>query len=128
MRVAVPVYGNQVSTVFDFANRLSVFEIRGKRVENRSDADIGDALIPQKAYRLVDLGVRVLICGAVSRELASMVIHSGIEVIPYARGDVDDVIVAYTAGRLVDSRFAMPGCRSGERWGRRTRRRGRRPW
>ena len=82
--------------------------------------------IPQKAGRLESLGVDVLICGAISRSLASQVAASGIEVLPYVLGPVDEILKAYLIGQLGQSKFAMPcswpGAREGFRRGRRCRR------
>jgi len=122
MRIAIPVFGDQVATVFDFAQRLNVYDVDGMRIMGKVGVDMADALVPVRAFRLKDLGVDMLICGAISRDLAAMVVHSGIEVIPFARGMADEVLRAFLVGGLTDTRFAMPGCRAGQRWQRQRRR------
>ena len=59
---------------------------------------------------IVKLGVEVLICGAISRPLAEMITDSGIRLIPFLSGDVEEVIQAFLAGNLPNSAFLMPGC------------------
>jgi hypothetical protein len=64
----------------------------------------------QKALRLAELGVDTLVCGAISRPLASMVAAYGIETVAFVAGDLTDVIQAWRDGTLGGGRFAMPGC------------------
>jgi predicted Fe-Mo cluster-binding NifX family protein len=126
MKVAIPVWKGCVSSAFDFAHRLLLIDIKDGSETNRSEISLGNEPSPQKAGRLKSLGVDVLICGAISRSLASQVAASGIEVLPYVLGSVDEILKAYLAGRLGQPRFAMPcswpGARKGFRRGRRCRR------
>jgi predicted Fe-Mo cluster-binding NifX family protein len=64
----------------------------------------------RRARQLAQLGVNVLICGAISRPLAALLAASGITLIPWTAGPVDEVLTAYLAGRLPDPRWLMPGC------------------
>jgi predicted Fe-Mo cluster-binding NifX family protein len=124
MRIAIPEYDNQVATVMDFAGRLLLIDCETGQETERKTVDFSEQLVPAKVARLVDFGVNLLICGAISRPFSAMVLHSGIEIIPFISGNVDDVLSAYFRGYLVDSRFLMPGCRVGQHWGRRGGRRG----
>jgi predicted Fe-Mo cluster-binding NifX family protein len=81
---------------------------RGPRIV----VEIGEHSFPtQRARRLTELEVNVLICGAISRPLAEMVSASGVVVIPWVSGPVEGVLRAYLTKRLSDSRWRMPGCR-----------------
>ena len=126
MKIAIPVWNDCVSSAFDFAHRLLLIEIQNGSETNRSEISLGTESIPQKAGRLKSLGVDVLICGAISRSLASLVSASGIELLPYVLGPVDEILKAYLIGQLGQSKFAMPcswpGARKGFRRGRRCRR------
>jgi len=124
MKVAIPVYGDYVSNVFDFAHRLLLVDIENGRETQRREVELESRLLPQRAAQLKALGVDVLVCGAVSRLLASMVTQSGIEVLPFVTGRVDNVLGAYMTGQLVRPEFSMPGCWPGARRGFGHRRRG----
>jgi len=124
MKIAIPIYNNSVSNVFDFAHRLLLVEIENGKEVNRSEVALESQLLPQRAGKLKSLGVSVLVCGAISRVLANMVTASGIEVLPYVTGSIDDVLQAYLTGRLVKPEFSMPGCWPGARRGFGRRRRG----
>ncbi|KPJ66052.1 MAG: hypothetical protein AMJ43_09235 [Coxiella sp. DG_40] len=121
----MPIYRDNVSNVFDFANTLLLIDIENGKETNRSEVVLGSQSLPQRAGQLKSLGVDVLVCGAISRILANMVTTLGIEVLPYVTGHVDNVLQAYMTGQLVRSEFSMPGCWPGARKGFRGWRRGR---
>jgi len=117
MRIAIPIYNDSVSNVFDFAHRLLLVEIENGKEVNRSEVALESQLLPQRASQLKGLEVDVLVCGAISQVLANMVTASGIQLLPYVTGRVNDVLRAYLAGQLVKPEFTMPGCWPGARKG-----------
>lgn len=117
MKIAIPIYNGNVSNVFDFAHRLSVMDIENAKVVERSEIELKDKSLPQRAGSLKNLGVDVLICGAISRALACMITASGIEVLAFVTGRVDDVLGAYLTGQLAKPQFSMPGYWPGARKG-----------
>lgn len=117
MKIAISVYGNTVSNVFDFARRLLLVEVEGGREIDRCEVDVGNRSLPQRADWLRTLGVDVLICGAISRVSAHWIEAAGIEVLAYVTGPVEGVLEAYLSGRLVRPEFRMPGCWPGARKG-----------
>jgi len=121
MRIAIPVYGNYVSNVFDFAHRLLLVDIENGREINRFEVELENQSPPLRAGQLKNLGVNVLICGAISRLLANITIASGIEVLPYVTGHIDNILQAYMKGQLIMPQFSMPGCWPGARRGLRRR-------
>jgi len=124
MKVAIPVWNDCVSSVFDFAHRLLLVGIENGREVERSEVELKAESLPQRAGSLKNLGVDVLICGAISQALACMVTASGIQVLPYVTGSIDDVLQAYLTGQLLKPEFSMPGCWPGARRGFGRRRRG----
>ena len=124
MKIAVPIYNDSVSNVFDFAHRLLLVDIENGKEANRSEVALESQLLPQRASQLKSLEVDVLVCGAISRVLANMVTTSGIQVLPYVTGSIDDVLHAYLNDKLVKPEFSMPGCWPGARKGFGRRRRG----
>lgn len=115
MKVAIPVWGNSVSTVFDFANQLMIIDVEAGQVKERSEIKFIEDTIISKAAKLRELGVHVLLCGAISKPLENMIVTSGIKVISFVKGTIDEVVEAYFAGRLLDAHFLLPGCYP-ERW------------
>lgn len=115
MKIAIPVWNGFVSSVFDFAHQLLLVDVEGQTERSRSQIQLGQESAPQRVARLVDLGVDTLICGAISRPLASMLMASNIELIPFVSGPVDEVLNTYINGRLAEPRFLQPGCLPGAR-------------
>ena len=117
MKVAIPVWEGRVSSVLDFSQRLVVVELRNGGETSRTEV----ALLEQDAFaklaRLRELGIDVLICGAVSQPLACASMASGIQLLPYVTGSVDDVLNAYRAGQLGRPQFTLPGWWPGARGG-----------
>jgi predicted Fe-Mo cluster-binding NifX family protein len=122
MKLAIPVSSGRVSTAFDFAHHLLLFECEDDREINRTELMLEEAIPVNRARRLESLGVRVLICGAISRSLAEHLTGVGIDVIPFVCGRVEEVLGAYFAGELESAQFLMPGSTAEERKEWRTRR------
>lgn len=111
MRVAVPVWCDRVSPVFDVADHLTIVEIFG-----REAASVEEHLLRHdRVQGLRELGVDVLICGAISHDLEERVLAAGIEVVAEIRGETCDVIRAFAEDKLARPEFSMPGCHSRRR-------------
>jgi len=117
MKIAIPIYNDSVSNVFDFASKLLLVDVESDKETNRSKVALNSPLLPQRVGQLKSLEVDVLVCGAISRVLANMVTVSGIQVLPYVTGSTEDVLQAYLTGQLAKPEFSMPGCWSGGRKG-----------
>ena len=126
MKVAIPVWNSQISTVFDFSRRIMTARIRAGDVTDTRYHDVYATTMVERTACLRDLNVDVLLCGAISLPLERMIVASEITVIPFLKGTVTEVLDAYLSGHIVDSQFSLPGCRR-SRWqcgAKRLRRRG----
>jgi len=108
-RVAIPIWSDRVCTVFDFAQRLLIVDLEGNKEFERKEHALGNVPPLIRASRILHLNAQILICGAISSSLASIVINYGITIIPFICGDVDEVLNAYMTGSLADPRFRLPG-------------------
>ena len=115
MKVAIPVSGGRVSPAFDFARHLLLLEYEGGREVSRAELVFEEMIPVSRARRLEFLGVKVLICGAISRSLTDHLANSGIDIVPFVSGTVEEVLAAYFAGQLEFARFLMPGSTAEER-------------
>ena len=113
MRLAVAVWGSEVSPVFDFAHRIIVVQCDEPHEKERYQYEFPDESMSSRAERLRELGVNVLICGAISNPLAKMVRGLGIILIPWKCGLVEEVLIAYFSETLDNPRFWMPGAGNG---------------
>jgi len=101
MKLAMPIWNDCISTVLDFSDCLLVVDYESGVIHNRSMVSFAGATTVGKVARLKELGIQVLLCGAVSISMERMITALGIETIPFIRGGVNDVLNAYFAGRLV---------------------------
>lgn len=125
MRIAIPIADDRVSPVFDVARRLLLVDAEQGGGAGRTEQALEEESPELRARRVAELGVSVLICGAISRPLESMLVAAGVEVIPQTSGQVDEVLGTFLSGQLVGDAFVMPGCCGRRRRFRRGHRRGR---
>ncbi len=94
----------------DTARQLLVAEIESGMVTNNTIVEIPPLHISQKARMIAELGVETLICGAVSRPMEQVLTAFGVNIIPWIRGDVKQVIEAYINGAIFKEQYILPGC------------------
>jgi predicted Fe-Mo cluster-binding NifX family protein len=108
--IAMTVWGQRISPVFDAARTLLIAEIDGSTVVGTAHL----AFDPERPLELVQMLLRqqvvLVICGAVSEQPAAMLEAAGIRLLPFVAGDVDQVLAHLIKGRALGSAFRMPGC------------------
>lgn len=122
MRVGIPTWNGRISPLLDTAERLVVVDTGRESGDRAEDVALGAGSLWGRAASISELGLDVLICGAVSGRLAEMLSGGGLTVVPWRSGDVEEVLRAFAEGRLDEPQFLMPGC-CGRRGGRRRQRR-----
>ncbi len=122
MKVAVPDWEGRVSPVFDVARQVLLVDLDDEDNGVRHTESLGSLGPHDRARRLADLGVNVLVCGAISWPLETLLTASGIRVVPLICGNVEEVVRAFREGTLENERFAMPGCCRKRRQARHRRR------
>lgn len=105
MRVALPICRGRISPVFDVSQHLRLVEVKDGAAVNQ----IEHLVVGDRIRELAELGVKTLICGAVSQELEHDLRAHGIEVTAGVSGPVDEVVEAYLEDRLRDGKYVMPG-------------------
>lgn len=117
MRIGVTVWGDIISPVFDAARWLLVAEVRDGRIFDTKRLPMQPGFPMHQVNTLKFHEIDVMICGAVSEVPANMIEAAGIRLIPFIKGDVNEVLHAFIRNQLPAAHFMMPGC------GRRRRRR-----
>ena len=110
MIIALSVWQERISPLFDMARQLWVVEAEKGREVSRREVPLNEGLFQLRAAKLSQLGVEILLCGAISRPFAYMLTSSGIRVFPFLSGDAQEVLEAYLAGELSGSRLSPCGC------------------
>ena len=103
--------------MLDTAERLVVVDLSGRG--EQTEVVLGSLTGARRASAIAGSGLDVLICGAVTAHLANMLEATGVTVVPWVSGTVEDVVRAFAEDALSGARFSMPGCRCGR--GRRRR-------
>ena len=114
MKLAIPEFNGRVSPVFDCCRRLLVIDTSVEGPNRIASQDWSEVVCVKRSGRLREMGVRTLLCGGISTDLAREIEAGGVEVIPWVSGEINEVLDAYLEGRLPDPRFNMPGCRRGQ--------------
>jgi predicted Fe-Mo cluster-binding NifX family protein len=120
MKIALTVWEDRISPVFDVANKLLLADIKQGRMAT-SLMEIDPGSVPQLVDIFKRMEISVLICGAISEIPANIIFDGGIKLIPFISGKTDHILDAYINGKPIMPAFAMPGVK------RRRRRRGQPP-
>ena len=112
MRLAIPIWAGRVSPVFDVAGQLLVVDLREDKEVAREVHPTHALSLHRRAEFLSELGVEVLVCGAISQSLELALVDKGIRVIARISGEAVDVLRAFLANRLGEAAYRMPGCHS----------------
>lgn len=111
MKVAITVWENRISPLFDSTRMLMIADIVCHKVRKKEFRPLTCESPFSRAERLTELGVDVLICGGISDFFARLIEGRRIEIIPFVVGPVEDVLEAYVTSRLFsEKKFHMPGC------------------
>lgn len=117
MRVAVPEHQGRIAPVFDTCKRVLIFLQTQDGEVQVSREDWADIRPHNRADRLRELNVDLLLCGGISCRMEECIARQGIKLVPWLAGELNDILTAYRIGRISDPCYAMPGrgrCR--RRW------------
>lgn len=115
MNVAFPINHQIIAATFDFATQLLVVTYRNKKILNKTIVDIDEPLPSLRAARLKRLHIDILICGAISNPLATMVWHLNINIISGISGDVEIVLKEFLHSSNNLFHYTLPGF-TGKHW------------
>ncbi len=109
MKVALTIWGNRISPVFDSARKLLIVEVENNKVANKQ-YELFNSEIDSDLTQFSNLGINVLICGAISRRFSNIIETSKIKLIPFITGHADVVLKSYVKNNKIGADFFMPGC------------------
>lgn len=117
MKVAVPEHQGRIAPVFDTCKRILIFMQTHEEAVQVSEEDWADLRPHNRADRLRELEVDLLLCGGISCWIEERIARQGIKLVPWLAGELTDILRAYRTGTISDPCYAMPGrgrCR--RRW------------
>jgi predicted Fe-Mo cluster-binding NifX family protein len=104
MKVAIAHWQDRISPVFDVADRLFLLDVEDGREVRRESLRLASRNPLNRAKELSELGVDVVLCGAVSLTLEEALIGNGIRVIGFLGGELENIIGVFLHGELDDGR------------------------
>ena len=110
MKVAITIWDNRISPVLDSSHMLLIAEIENSKIMNKTNIAYNPQMPSRLPELLSELGIEVLICGAVSQLPADMIESSGVKLIPFITGNVDEILASYAKSATVVPSYLMPGC------------------
>jgi predicted Fe-Mo cluster-binding NifX family protein len=110
MKLALATWNGRISPVFDVARQVLMLDVVEGRVTGRREEPLPGTDPHAQAARLTAFGAEALICGAISRPMASVLSVAGIRTIPFTAGPVEDVLAAWLTEGLPNPALSMPGC------------------
>lgn len=111
MKVAFAFLEDRIAPVFDTAQRILLAEVDAAVIRSETIARLTAQEPMERVKALSNMGVDVLVCGAISADLQQFLATQGVRVIPFVAGDLKDIKSAWLLGTLEHGAYRMPGCR-----------------
>ncbi|WP_051564639.1 NifB/NifX family molybdenum-iron cluster-binding protein [Desulfovermiculus halophilus] len=108
MRICLAAYNHRLAALFDNASRLLLYDVDGAALHPAGEVHPPERGAASRVAAVLACGAEVLVCGALSRCTRYILSDSGLVVWDWVRGDIDEVLSAWSRGRLQD--LSMPGC------------------
>lgn len=109
MNIAITIWGNRISPVFDSANTLMIAQIEDSKVAHRQFKKFNPKPIHQIASTLNNFQIDVLICGAITEIQSKTIEKTGIALFSFITGNADKALVSLLKKPNQISKFLMPG-------------------
>ncbi len=100
MRVAIPVFGEEISPRFCFAEEVLLVDVEGRREIGRKVLRLGQSCNPDRLRLLENRGVGVLVCGGFDRDFLPTAQGLGLHVVWGVTGTVDAAVRDVVSGKL----------------------------
>jgi predicted Fe-Mo cluster-binding NifX family protein len=110
MNIAITVWEDRISPVFDSGRTLLIAKIKDNAVVSTAYLPF-DFDRPLEFLRMLrSEKIKIIISGAISEGQANMLLAEGYELISFIAGDVRRVLETFAKGETLGEDFRMPGC------------------
>jgi predicted Fe-Mo cluster-binding NifX family protein len=93
--------GETVAPCFEYCATMAIFTIEDGRITDQIDFPLCSKEPLDRVRLLRDQDVETIICGGVQNVFEDLVRASGVQMISWVSGSVDDLLELFTRGRLV---------------------------
>lgn len=124
MKIAIPVWNERVAPVFDNSHHWILFELKGTEKSVIGTMEFQNSDVESKVDELINMQIKHMVCGAISRRIEYMLVNNGCDVTPFIAGEIKEIIHEFSPDKKFKSKYRMPGCsRRGKKFCRRSGRR-----
>ena len=114
-RIAITIWGNRISPVFDVASTLLVADIENKMIFHKAYISFDPGIPSGLIKTLKDYKISTVACGAISNKYADLMVNNNIKLISFVTGNalkfLDNFANKYSVDKFImDKKFTMPGC------------------
>ena len=110
MKIAITIWGNRISPVFDAAHTLLTARIKNRTILNKTYTPF-DPDSPQELIHILKrMEVTTLICGAISTKPADFIVENNIKLISFVTGNALDFLESFATRQTIEKIHMMPGC------------------
>jgi predicted Fe-Mo cluster-binding NifX family protein len=109
MIIAIPVWENRVSPLFDSSAHLLVVEGDVMKIDKKEIISVESLTLFQRIDLLKKLNIDILFCGGITKPILENIRNKNIKVIPFVCGDANLILDAALRGKDIKSQFSMPG-------------------
>lgn len=104
-KVAIPRFGEHVAPCFGFSATVTIFMVEDGEVRGQRDFVLQSRRELDRLRLLRDQEVDTLICGGLQDRLEDIIRASGIRVVSWVDGNVDELLERFLRGELPDGRY-----------------------
>jgi predicted Fe-Mo cluster-binding NifX family protein len=109
IRTAIPVFMGRVSPVLDTCTLIMLVDLHRSHEVGRTQVAVAGATLSERVGVFKMMGVRTIICSAVSDSFHRMLQEAKIDLVCGIAGMVDEIIQASGSGSHQQTQFRMPG-------------------
>jgi predicted Fe-Mo cluster-binding NifX family protein len=100
VKVAIPRFGESIAPCFEYSATIAIFLIEDNQVKSQTDFALQSQRAFDRVRLLRDQGVDTLICGGVQDRFEDLVKATGINVISWVSGNVEELLNQFLCGKL----------------------------
>jgi predicted Fe-Mo cluster-binding NifX family protein len=109
MRVAIPHYQDEVAPCFEATAAITIFTVRRRKVVKQTRFSLQSKEALDRVRLLRDQEVNTLICGGLQASFEDLLRASGIQVVSWVTGNVDELLNRFLEGRLIPGTGRLAG-------------------
>jgi len=110
MKIAITIWGNRISPVFDAAHTLLVASIKNRTISKKEYTSFDPQSLRELIKILTNSQVSTLICGAISTKPADFIVENNIKLVSFVTGNALDFLASFANRQTIEKEHMMPGC------------------